>query len=84
MIGLDLAKSSFQVHVVDEKGRCAERRTLRPEKVLAFFASQPTTLVVMEACCGAPFLGARDRPAGACHEIDSGRLCEALHQTPEE
>ena len=55
MIGLDLAKSSFQVHVVEEKGRCAGRRTLRREKVLAFFASQPKTLVVMEACGGAHF-----------------------------
>jgi transposase len=55
MIGLDLAKSSFQVHLVDNSGRCVERRTLRRDKVLAFFASQPATVVVMEACGGAHF-----------------------------
>ena len=36
-IGLDLAKSVFQVHGVDAKGAVAARKTLRRSQVLSFF-----------------------------------------------
>ncbi|MET0589301.1 MAG: IS110 family transposase, partial [Novosphingobium sp.] len=37
-IGLDLAKSVFQVHAVDPEGHVAVRKTLRRAQVLPFFA----------------------------------------------
>ncbi|HEX4174138.1 MAG TPA: IS110 family transposase [Acetobacteraceae bacterium] len=49
-IGLDLAKSVFQVHGVDEAGEIVVRRKLRRSQLLAFFARQPACLVGMEAC----------------------------------
>ena len=49
-IGLDLAKSVFQVHGVDEAGEIVVRRKLRRSQLLAFFAKQPACLVGMEAC----------------------------------
>lgn len=55
MIGLDLAKASFQVHAVDSRGVCVERRKLTRAAVLSYFANKPPTLVVMEACGGAHF-----------------------------
>lgn len=49
-IGLDLAKSVFQVHGVDASGAVAVRKTLRRSQVLPFFAKLPPCLVGMEAC----------------------------------
>jgi transposase len=49
-IGLDLAKSVFQVHGVDGSGKVVLRRQLRRSQVLQFFARQPSCLVGMEAC----------------------------------
>jgi transposase len=49
-IGLDLAKSWFQVHGADAQGRPVLRKKLARGKVLAFFAGLPPCLVGMEAC----------------------------------
>jgi transposase len=54
-IGIDLAKSVFQVHGVDERGKRAVRRQLRREQVLPFFAQLPPCLVGMEACGGSHY-----------------------------
>lgn len=53
IIGLDLAKSVFQVHGVDAEGRAIVRRQLRRSQVLAFFERLRPCLVGMEACSGA-------------------------------
>ncbi|MDQ3773813.1 MAG: IS110 family transposase, partial [Pseudomonadota bacterium] len=37
-IGLDIAKSVFQVHGVDAKGKVVLRKVLKRGQVLAFFA----------------------------------------------
>ena len=52
-IGLDLAKSVFQVHGVDSDGTIVLRRQLRRSQVLAFFERLSFCLVGMEACSGA-------------------------------
>ena len=49
-IGLDLAKSIFQVHAVDAEGHVVVRKALRRAQVLPFFAKLPSCLVGMEAC----------------------------------
>ena len=49
-IGLDLAKSVFQVHGVDASGTVVVRKTLRRSQVLPFFAKLSPCLVGMEAC----------------------------------
>ena len=49
-IGLDLAKSVFQVHGVDATGQVIVRRSLRRAQMLPFFARLPSCLVGMEAC----------------------------------
>jgi transposase len=51
-IGLDLAKSVFQVHCVQADGGVL-RRKLRRAQVMAFFAAQPPSRVGMEACATA-------------------------------
>src|SRR3954447_8436766 len=49
-IGLDLAKSIFQVHGADASGAVVFRKRLRRNQVLAFFAAQPPCTIAMEAC----------------------------------
>ena len=50
MIGLDTAKSVFQVHGVDETGKMEIRRKLRRSELILFFEKQEVCTVVMEAC----------------------------------
>src|SRR5258708_23786164 len=52
-VGLDLAKSVFQVHAVDEMGSVMMRKRLRRSQVLAFFARIPPCLIGLEACATA-------------------------------
>ena len=49
-IGLDLAKTVFQVHGIDAQGAVIVRRPLRRAEVLPFFAKLSPCLVGMEAC----------------------------------
>jgi transposase len=49
-IGLDIAKSVFQVHGVDADGQTVIRRKLKRRYVLAFFEKLPACLVGIEAC----------------------------------
>ena len=49
-IGLDIAKSVFQVHCVDVTGHVVIRRQLKRRYVLAFFEKLPPCLVGIEAC----------------------------------
>jgi transposase len=53
MIGLDIAKSVFQLHGVDAGGKVQLKRKLRRGELIAFFEQQPRCTVVMEACGGA-------------------------------
>ena len=52
-IGLDIAKSVFQVHGVDADGQVVVRRQLKRRYVLAFFQKLPPCLVGIEACASA-------------------------------
>jgi transposase len=49
-IGLDIAKSVFQVHGVDAEGNVILRRQLKRRYILAFFQKMPPCLVGIEAC----------------------------------
>ena len=49
-MGLDIAKSVFQVHGVDAEGYVVIRRQLKRRYVLAFFQKLPPCLVGIEAC----------------------------------
>ena len=49
-IGLDIAKSVFQVHGIDAEGNVLIRRQLKRRYVLAFFQKLSPCLVGIEAC----------------------------------
>lgn len=54
-IGLDLAKSVFQIHGVGPDGSVEVRRKLRRSELLTWFTRQSPCLVGMEACGGAHY-----------------------------
>ena len=54
-IGLDIAKSVFQVHGVDAAGQVVIRRQLKRRYVLAFFQRLPPCLIGIEACASSHY-----------------------------
>ena len=49
-IGIDLAKTVFQIHAVNKHGKVTVRKQLRRDQMAAFFANLPSCLIGMEAC----------------------------------
>lgn len=64
-IGLDIAKSVFQVHGIDATGEVVVRRRLSRGRILAFFEKLPRCLVGMEACKHLALSGPRADRVGA-------------------
>lgn len=50
MIGLDTAKSVFQLHGMDSAGRAALKRKLNRSELIPFLKKQSSCTVVLEAC----------------------------------
>ena len=66
-VGLDLAKSVFQVHGTDEDGKPVMRRKLRRGQMLGFFSGLSPCLVGMEACASAHYWARELQALG--HEV---------------
>lgn len=49
-IGIDLAKSVYQIHGVDERGKVAVRKQLKRAEMATYFANREPCLIGMEAC----------------------------------
>ena len=77
IIGIDLAKRSFQVHGAKANGSVAYRRKLSRGKLLSFLAAQPPCTVAMEACAGAHYWGREIVALG--HEV---RLVPPIYVKP--
>jgi len=54
-IGLDIAKSWFQVHGIDDRGQPVLRKKLARSKVVEFFAALPSCTIGIEAGGGAHY-----------------------------
>lgn len=67
MIGLDTAKSVFQLHGVDSDGRSALKRKLNRSELIPFLKKQAACTVVLEAC-GASHHWARTL-SGVGHDV---------------
>ena len=49
-VGLDTAKSVFQIHGVNAEGEVVVRRQLRRRQVLPYFRKLPPCMIGIEAC----------------------------------
>ena len=54
-VGIDLAKSVFQVHAVDQHGKVVLKKQIKRDQVMAFFVNLPSCLIGMEACGSAHY-----------------------------
>jgi transposase len=63
-VGLDLAKSVFTLHGVDERGNMVLRKTVRRAKLVELLAQLPACMVGMEACSGAQHWARKLRQLG--------------------
>ena len=54
-VGLDIAKSVFQVHGIDAAGQVVMRLQLKRRYVVAFFQKLPPCLVGIEACASSHY-----------------------------
>ena len=70
-IGLDIAKSVFQVHGVDNDGKVVIRRQLKRRYVLAFFEKLQPCLVGIEACASSHHWS---------RELQARRLAVIMHR----
>ena len=77
IIGIDLAKRSFQLHGARADGSVAYRKKLSRGKLLGFLASQPPCTVAMEACASAHYWGREIMALG--HEV---RLVPPIYVKP--
>lgn len=66
-VGLDIAKTVFQLHAVDERGVTKLSRTLRRTAVKSLFAQLPPCVVGIEACATAHYWGRELAKLG--HEV---------------
>src|SRR5476651_133119 len=64
IIGLDIAKSVFQIHGVDGVGAVVIRKRISRAKMLEFFADLPPCLVGIEACPSAHHWSRELQPLG--------------------
>jgi len=53
VIGMDIAKNIFQLHIVDAESSEIQRVKLKRDRVADFFANRQSSLVALEACGGA-------------------------------
>jgi transposase len=67
VVGLDLAKTLFQVHGVAANGSVVVRKQLRRGQVLPFFAGLSPCLIGIEACASAHYWGRELTSLG--HEV---------------
>jgi len=77
MIGLDIAKSVFQVHGEDSSGQIVLRKRLRRAEMEAFFAALPPARIGIETCGSAHYWGRTLRALG--HDV---RLIPAAYVKP--
>ena len=66
-VGVDLAKTVFQIHAADKFGRKVHSRKLRRTQMLAYFVRLEPCKVAMEACGSAHYWGRKLTELG--HEV---------------
>lgn len=67
VLGIDLAKTVFQLHGVDSVGKVVLTKRLTREKLLGFVANLPKCLIGMEACGGSNYWAREFEKLG--HEV---------------
>lgn len=73
-VGIDLAKSVFSVHAIDENGAVLVRKTVSRSRLMAMVAQWPACLIGVEACSGAHEWARRFQDLGHTVRIMASRF----------
>ncbi|SAK96261.1 transposase [Caballeronia arationis] len=82
-IGIDLAKTVFAVHSVNEHGRAVLKKILKRDQVLAFFANLSPCLICMEACGSAHYWSRKLQAMGHTVRLIAPH-CQAILENEQE
>jgi transposase len=66
-VGIDLGKTTFHLVALDEHGRVVIKKKFSRQQLLAYTGNLPSSLIGIEACSGAHFIGAALRDQG--HDV---------------
>jgi transposase len=80
-VGIDLCKTTFHLVALGAAGKVLLRKKFTQKQLITFTANLPTSLIGMEACSGAHFLGRalRERyPTGSSSIGECVRLYSSL------
>src|SRR5438477_3599937 len=66
-IGIDLGKTTFHLVALGERNKVLVRKKFSRAQLLSYTANLPSSLIGLEACAGAHFMGAALREQG--HEV---------------
>ena len=66
-VGIDLGKTTFHVVALNDHGKIVARKKFSRQQLLAYTANLPSSLIGIEACSGAHFIGAALRDQG--HDV---------------
>src|SRR3954454_8847683 len=66
-IGIDLGKTTFHLVALGDRSKVLLRRKFSRSQLLAYTANLPASLIGLEACAGAHFMGAALREQG--HQV---------------
>ena len=85
-VGVDLAKSVFQVHGVDRSEKPVLRRKLSRKEWLKFLTDklEPGCEIGMEACCGAHHWARQLQSEGIQGKAHCAAVCEAVREEQQE
>jgi len=67
LLGIDIAKSVFQLHGIDAQGKAVLKKKLSRNALVSFIANIPVCTIVMEACGGSHHWGREFKKHG--HEV---------------
>jgi transposase len=79
-VGIDIAKSVFQVHYVDEETGEIVNRPIKRQKFLEHFANRSLCLIGIEACGGAQHW-ALNSPRWGISEADAGKVRQSVQRS---
>jgi len=79
-IGIDLGKTTFHLVALGDSGKVVVRKKFTRKQLLAYTANLQSSLIGIEACAGAHFIGAALRSQGARGAAHAGAVRETLRE----
>lgn len=80
-VGIDLGKNTFHMVALDAKGKVLLRKKFSRTQLLAYTANLQRSLIGMEACAGAHFIGAALRDQGHSVRLIPGQFVKPFVKT---